>query len=87
MYINLTGYKINNPLEIPNYVKSGNIPTEIFVNELADNKSINKVVLTLDVGENDGRRVGESDGGRCVGERDGRRCVGERDGRLIAAYW
>ena len=68
-------------------VKSGNIPTEIFVNELADNKSINKVVLTLDVGENDGRRVGEIDGGRCVGERDGRRCVGERDGRLIAAYW
>ena len=57
------------------------------MNELADNKSINKVVLTLDVGENDGRRVGESDGGRCVGERDGRRCVGERDGRLIAAYW
>ena len=42
-------------------------------------------VAFLDVGENDGRRVGESDGGRCVGERDGRRCVGERDGRLIAA--
>ena len=57
------------------------------MNELADNETINKVVLTLAVGKNDGRRVGESDGGRCVGERDGRRCVGERDGRLIAAYW
>ena len=57
------------------------------MNELADNETINKVVLTLAVGKNDGRRVGESDGGRCVGERDGRRCVGERDGRLIAVYW
>ena len=47
------------------------------MNELADNKSINKVVLTLDVGENDGRRVGEIDGGRCVGERDGRLIAAE----------